>query len=48
LYLEVDRIALLEEFLLVEEAGNAEEILANLAALFILAHDQPAVVSLSK
>jgi hypothetical protein len=45
--LEGDGVPLLEELLLVEQAGNPEEVFANLSALFILAHDQPAVVRLS-
>jgi hypothetical protein len=45
-YLKVGRIPLLKEFLLVEEAGNAEEVLPHLATLLILAYNQAAVVSL--
>jgi hypothetical protein len=44
--LEGDGVSLLEKLLLVEQAGNPEEVFANLSALFILAHYQPAVVRL--
>jgi hypothetical protein len=46
--LEGDGVSLLEKLLLVEQAGNPEEVFANLSALFILAHYQPAVVRLSE
>ena len=45
-YLEVDGVSLLQEFLLVEEAGDAELILPGHAALLALRLDEAAVVGL--
>ncbi len=45
--LEVDGVALLKKLLLVEQTGDAEEVLSNLSPLLIFAYNQPAVVRLT-
>ena len=45
--LKVDGIPLLEQFLLVEEAGDAKVILAQHLPLLGLGNDQPTIISLN-